>query len=172
MTSQDELFSEGGHSIGFSYYRMSQLMKTRHADPASTCRSGATGSSIRLQVSIEAHDRYPTWTGLALVGVPLTILVAVFGQPPLNLNLLHALGVMGPTCGMTRGVMWFARGNLTRAWAFNPASLLVLPRWSFYWSGHRMVVSQVAGSARLFRGAAGLSSLWPYWCFSSRSASS
>jgi len=106
-------------------------MKTRHVDLASTSRFRATGPSSRLQVSIEAHDRYPTWTGLALVGVPLTILVAVFGQPPLILNLAHLVGVMGPTAGMTRGVMWFARGDLIRAWAFNPASLLVLPSVAF-----------------------------------------
>lgn len=102
-------------------------MRTSHADRAGTSASKARRPSSWLLVWIEAHDRHPTWTGLALVGVPLTILVAVFGQPPFGLNLLHYFGVMGPTCGMTRGVMWFARGDLTRAWAFNPASLLVLP---------------------------------------------
>ena len=102
-------------------------MKTRHIARRGPLASKARGSSSRLLVWFEAHDRHRTWTGLALLGVPLTILVAVFGQPPSGLNLLHYFGVMGPTCGMTRGVMWFARGDLTRAWAFNPASLLVLP---------------------------------------------
>jgi hypothetical protein len=106
-------------------------MKTRHAERTGPSASKARGASRRLLVWIEAHDRHPTWTGLALVGVPLTILVAVFGQPPVGLNLLHYFGVMGPTCGMTRAVMWFARGDLTRAWAFNPASLLVLPSVAF-----------------------------------------
>lgn len=64
---------------------------------------------------------------MALVGVPLTILVATLGQPPFGFHPLHVFGVMGPTCGMTRGVMWFARGDIARAWAFNPGSLLVLP---------------------------------------------
>lgn len=106
---------------------MSQLMRTRHADDTGTPASRAKVEPSRFQMWTEANDRYPTWTGLALVGIPLTILIAVFGQPPLGLNLLHYFGVMGPTCGMTRGVMWFARGDLARAWAFNPLSVLVLP---------------------------------------------
>ena len=102
-------------------------MKTRRADLTGSPISKARRTSRRMLVWIEAHDRHPTWTGLALVGVPLTILVVVFGQPPPGLNLLRYFGEVGPTTGMTRGVMWFARGDLTRAWAFNPASLLVLP---------------------------------------------
>lgn len=102
-------------------------MKTRDTERRGPPASKARGASSRLFVWIEAHDRHPTWTALALVGMPLTILVAVFGQPPFGLSLLHYFGLVGPTTGMTRGVMWFARGDLTRAWAFNPVSLLVLP---------------------------------------------
>ena len=76
----------------------------------------------------EGHDRHPTSTRLALLGVPVVALVAILGLPPLDIHgPLHYLGVMGPTCGMTRGVMWTARGNLIRASQFNPASLLVIP---------------------------------------------
>lgn len=113
------------------YYRMSQLMKPRHAERTSSPASRSDVASSPIPVWIEAHDRHSTWTGLALIGVPLTILIAVFGQPPLALNLLHYFGVMGPTSGMTRGVMWFARGDLGRAWAFNPGSVLVLPSLAF-----------------------------------------
>lgn len=74
------------------------------------------------------YDRHRTWTGLALIGIPLAILLAVFGQPPIGLKgPLYYLGIMGPTSGMTRGVMWMSRGNVGRAWMFNPASLAVLP---------------------------------------------
>lgn len=67
-------------------------------------------------------------TRLALLGVPLVSAAALVGLPPVDLHgPLHYLGVMGPTCGITRGVMWTARGELARAWQFNPASLLVLP---------------------------------------------
>jgi hypothetical protein len=34
---------------------------------------------------------------------------------------------MDPGCGMTRGVIASLRGQPARAWAYNPASLLVVP---------------------------------------------
>ncbi len=81
-----------------------------------------------LAVRWEGHDRHPTITRLVLIGIPFVALLAVFGLPPIDIHgPLHYLGIMGPTCGMTRGVMWTARGDLARAWQFNPASLLVLP---------------------------------------------
>jgi hypothetical protein len=87
-----------------------------------------TDTSFWIKVWWDDHDRHRTWTGLALLGIPLTVLVSVLGLPPIDLHgPLHDLGVMGPTCGMTRGAMWFSRGDLARAWMFNPASLLVVP---------------------------------------------
>jgi len=81
-----------------------------------------------VAVRWEGHDRHPTTTRLALIGLPLAVLLAVVGLPPIDIHgPLHYLGIMGPTCGMTRGVMWTTRGDLARAWQFNPASLLVLP---------------------------------------------
>lgn len=76
----------------------------------------------------EAHDRHPTTTRLTLIGIPLVTLLALVGLPPVDIHgPLHYLGIMGPTCGMTRGVMWTARWDLARAGQFNPASLLVVP---------------------------------------------
>ena len=87
-----------------------------------------TDASSWIEVWWGDHDRHRTWTGRALLGIPLTVLVSVLGLPPIDLHgPLHYLGIMGPTCGMTRGVMWFSRGDLARAWMFNPASLLVVP---------------------------------------------
>jgi len=75
----------------------------------------------------ERNDRHTTITRLALIGIPLTILLAVLGLPPIDIHgPLHYRGIMGPTCGLTRGVMWTVRGDLARAWQFNPASLLVI----------------------------------------------
>jgi Protein of unknown function (DUF2752) len=89
----------------------------------------SAGASFTLVNAVwEKNDRHRTWTRLALLGVPLTGLLAVLGLPSIDIHgPLHYLGVMGPTCGMTRGVMWFARGNLARAWMFNPGSFLVAP---------------------------------------------
>lgn len=76
----------------------------------------------------ESYDRHPTVTRVVLIGIPLVALLSVVGLPPIDLHgPVHYLGIMGPTCGMTRGVMWTARGDLAQAWHFNPASLLVLP---------------------------------------------
>jgi hypothetical protein len=85
-------------------------------------------STPALTMRWQSHDRHPTTTRLALIGIPIAALVALVGLPPIDIHgPLHYLGVMGPTCGMTRGVMWSARGDLLRAWQFNPASLLVVP---------------------------------------------
>lgn len=74
------------------------------------------------------HDRHIAMTQLAVVGLVAAVLLAVFGQPPYGFHgPLHYLGVMSPTCGMSRGVMWFVRGNLALAWEYNPASLLIIP---------------------------------------------
>ena len=75
----------------------------------------------------ERNDRHPTITRLAVIGIPLSLLLAVLGLPPIDIHgPLHYLGIMGPACGLTRGVMWAVRGDLARAWKFNPASLLVV----------------------------------------------
>lgn len=86
------------------------------------------GRDAQVFLGWESHDRHPTTTRLVLVGIPLLIALALVGLPPVDIQgPLHYLGIMGPTCGMTRGVMWTARGDLIRAWQFNPASLLVIP---------------------------------------------
>ncbi|MGH9106768.1 MAG: DUF2752 domain-containing protein [Acidimicrobiales bacterium] len=49
------------------------------------------------------------------------------GVPRLELMWsLQRLGVMGPTCGLTRGVVSIFRGDPAHAWAFNPASFVVV----------------------------------------------
>lgn len=76
----------------------------------------------------EKHDRHVALTQLAGVGLAAALLMAMFGQPPYGFHgPLHYFGIMSPTCGMSRGVMWFTRGDVALAWEYNPASLLVLP---------------------------------------------
>jgi hypothetical protein len=84
--------------------------------------------SQKVALLWEDHDRHLAMTQLAGVGLAAALLMAVFGQPPVGFHgPLHYLGVMSPTCGMSRGVMWFSRGNLALAWEYNPVSLLVVP---------------------------------------------
>lgn len=76
----------------------------------------------------ENQDRHVALTQLAGVGLAAALLMAVFGQPPYGFHgPLHYLGIMSPTCGMSRGVMWLTRGELALAWEYNPASLVALP---------------------------------------------
>jgi hypothetical protein len=85
----------------------------------------------------EQADRHPTLAPLAAAGLLAAAVLAVVGLPPVDLHgPLHRLGIMDPLCGMTRGVVAALHGRLGRAWAYNPASpllvagaLLALGRW-------------------------------------------
>lgn len=78
-------------------------------------------------VSLGTVDRHPGLLWIAAGGLVLAGLLATFGMPPVSLHApTHGWGIMGPTCGMTRGVAATVAGDLPRAWAYNPASLLVV----------------------------------------------
>lgn len=100
---------------------------TRRPRPARRARPRVFSESL-LGASWEDRDGHRILTTAALIGLPVAILLAVFGLPPVNVHgPLHYLGIMGPTCGITRGVMWFTRGELATAWQYNPLSLLMVP---------------------------------------------
>jgi len=86
-----------------------------------------TGLARRCRFRWERADRWwPLTLGsvAVLVGGPL---FAVLGTPGADLMWpLHRFGVVGPTCGLTRGVIAIFRGQAARAWAFNPASFLAV----------------------------------------------
>lgn len=76
-----------------------------------------------LVVRVVGGDRWRVVTNIALVGLALAGLLAVFGMPPVDLHgPNHRLGIMVPTCGMTRGVAAAARLDLATAVSFNPAA--------------------------------------------------
>ena len=79
----------------------------------------------RVEVLDEDHHR--ALTVLAVTGLAAGVALAVFGMPPIDLHLpTHRLGLMSPTCGMTRGVAALLRGDAQSASAYNPASFLVV----------------------------------------------
>ena len=88
----------------------------------------------------------PLWTRIALCGLAIAVLLAVFGLPPVDLHgPLHYLGVMDPLCGGTRSVYLTLHGHLREALRYNPAGPVLV----------------VAALAVLFRAAAGR--LTGYW---------
>jgi len=71
-------------------------------------------------------DAHPSLLKLVLAGGTGAVLLALLGLPPLSIHgPLHFVGVMDPLCGMTRAVRFVARGELAKAWRYNPASFLL-----------------------------------------------
>lgn len=72
-------------------------------------------------------DRYATLTRIAMAGSVLAMVFAAVGLPPLPLHSpLHYIGVMAPSCGLTRGTVALVGGFHGDAIRYNPASPLVV----------------------------------------------
>lgn len=100
--------------------------------------------AVRLWVERSGRDPLPALTVLAAVGLIVAALLARYGLPPVDLHLPpHHLGVMDPFCGMTRGSVAVMRGDLGKAWWYNPASPLVIAA-GFALVG-RWIVGQATG---------------------------
>lgn len=85
----------------------------------------ASGPGLRWYWS--ETDRWHPLTvgaGVVLAAAPIFALV---GIPRLPLMWpLYELGIVLPGCGLTRGVVALARGDLAGAWRWNPASFVVV----------------------------------------------
>jgi hypothetical protein len=122
-----------------------------------------------LCVRVAREDRHRMLAPLAAGGLLTAGMLAVVGLPPVDLHgPLHYLGIMDPLCGMTRGTVAVLRGQLELAWAYNPASpllvagaTLTLVRWvagrmTGRWLEVRVHPSRVAWAA----GAIAVLVLW------------
>jgi hypothetical protein len=73
-----------------------------------------------------ATDRHRKWLRLAVLGIVGAFALALFGLPPVSVHEpTHFLGIMGPSCGMTRAVRLLAQGDLWGAWRYNPGSFVL-----------------------------------------------
>jgi hypothetical protein len=80
-----------------------------------------------VEVAWRDNDRYWMLTLVAFAGALVAVLFAVIGIPPMPLHSpFHYMGVMAPSCGLTRGTVAFVDGSLYDALRYNPASPLVL----------------------------------------------
>lgn len=79
------------------------------------------------KVSLGALDAHPVLAPMAAAGLLVGAALALFGLPPLHLHgPLHHAGIMDPLCGLTRGLRFAMQGEVSKAWSFNPASLLLV----------------------------------------------
>lgn len=63
----------------------------------------------------------------AAVVLLLGKLFSMFGLPPIStMGPMYRLGIVSPTCGMTRSVTAIMSGEFSLAWRFNPGGFLVV----------------------------------------------
>jgi hypothetical protein len=96
-------------------------------DVSASTLVGGERRSVRVWVERSRRDPLPGLTIVAMAGLVVGVLLARFGMPPVNLHAPpHFWGIMDPLCGMTRGSAATLRGDLGKAWWYNPASPLVI----------------------------------------------
>ena len=79
-----------------------------------------------MVVTVASRDAHPRWVWWFGTGALASVALAAFGLPPINVHgPLHFVGIMGPTCGMTRAVRSFALGNYPAALRYNPAVIFL-----------------------------------------------
>ena len=89
--------------------------------------TGVHEESPLFRLSMQSRDRHPLITSIALLGVATAVMMAVWGLPPIDLHgPLHRYGIMDPLCGGTRAAYYTTRGNLGRAWQYNPLGVIVV----------------------------------------------
>lgn len=93
-------------------------------------RGAGTQPSARgpaLRVVREGFDRHRPLTVLALAGLGVGALLALFGLPPVDLpSSLNLVGVVCPLCGGTRAVYYAMLGQWDVSWAYNPLGVMLV----------------------------------------------
>lgn len=115
------------------------------SDGAMNHRAPRPGTPL-ASVTWSALDEHRALSLLAAIVLAAGALLAVFGLPPVNLHPpIHRLGIMDPLCGGTRGLQALTRGDIARAWRYNPLVIVLgagvvgtgvralLGRWSGKW---------------------------------------
>src|SRR5437879_3349904 len=80
-----------------------------------------------VRISWTDCDRHGQLGVAALIVFVAGTALAVFGFPPVDFHEpTHYLGIMAPSCGLTRGTAALLGGSLRTGLRYNPASPLVV----------------------------------------------
>lgn len=82
----------------------------------------------RLPRLVRREPRTAPWLAAGAVAVLLLgKLFSVFGLPPVStMGPMYSIGMVSPTCGLTRSVTAIMSGQFGLAWRFNPGGFLVV----------------------------------------------
>ena len=79
------------------------------------------------RLSWELRDRHRFVTAAGILGLAGAVAMAFWGLPPVDLHgPFHRIGVMDPLCGGTRAAYLTMRGDIARAWVYNPLGILAV----------------------------------------------
>lgn len=85
-----------------------------------------TSSLPSAERTIGEVDLMGVWTWLSVTGTAAALLLAMIGGSPIDLPMpSHLVGLVTPTCGLTRGTTALVRGDAALAWSYNPAAFVV-----------------------------------------------
>jgi hypothetical protein len=106
--------------VGALPRRLPAQGSVRHADPVGW-------APPFIDVRLEGRDRWSLVTVGAAASLVAAVILAVVGVPRTSLmQPLYSLGVVLPGCGLTRGMVALVSGDLSTAWAYNPAAFAVM----------------------------------------------
>ena len=93
-----------------------------------TSRTKGRARSLHRRMWFDVGDtdgmRWLTLT--SVIGLLVVVLVAWNGGLGFDVPMpFYKWGLVGPTCGLTRGVLALVRGDIALAWRYNPATFLV-----------------------------------------------
>lgn len=81
---------------------------------------------LGISFAVEGTDRMGWLTWLTLTAVGVGMIFATIGHIPFDLPMpTHLIGMVTPTCGLTRGTVAILRGHWSLALRYNPVSFLV-----------------------------------------------
>jgi hypothetical protein len=124
-----------------------------------------------MMISFADTDEMRWLTCVVALGVAAAFGLALIGGLPVALPMpTHAIGMVDPTCGLTRASIALARGDLSSAWRFNPAAFVlagfavaVVLRTMWGLTRHRWVSIRVPMTApRLAVAVVVLAGWWAY----------